>query len=264
MRVKIALRNLYISQAIIVAFLIYAYVVWFPHSFAELGGFKKTAFMLIVADLVLGPLLVFIVYREGKKYLAFDINVLLSIQLAAFAYGAYALYLKHPAYAVFTGDRFTLTNVSHLYPQQPALKQLKESFFSMPKIVVANAPDNLAEKNQLFFDVIFNGAPDIDHRPKYFEPVEGHTHELVTHTLTPEHLFFDEPRKMKLQGFIAKHGGTPQDYLYYPLSGNNKRDVVWVLDKQQVNPVGIIDIDPWLQPQTRQTEWSKVEASLVL
>ncbi len=84
MRYKIAIRNLLISQAIIILFLVFAYFVWFPHSFTQLGGFHETAFMLIFVDLVLGPLLIFIIYREGKKYLTFDINILLAIQLGAF------------------------------------------------------------------------------------------------------------------------------------------------------------------------------------
>jgi len=66
MRIKIALRNLFISQTIIVLFLIFAYLVWFPHSFAKLGGFYDTAFMLILVDLVLGPFSVFIIYKEGN------------------------------------------------------------------------------------------------------------------------------------------------------------------------------------------------------
>ena len=153
-------------------FLIFAYFIWFPHSFSKLGGFNKTALMLIFVDLILGPLLVFIVYKEGKKFLTFDINTLLGIQLSAFIFGAYSLYLKHPAYAVFTVDRFTLTNVSTIYPQQSWFEQLTTTFFSSPKLVAAKFPSSVDERNDLFFKVVLNGAPDIDKRPKYFEPLD--------------------------------------------------------------------------------------------
>jgi len=67
MRLKIALRNLVISQFIIIIFLIFAYLVWFPCSFSDLGDYTETALMLIFVDLVLGPLLVFIVFKENKN-----------------------------------------------------------------------------------------------------------------------------------------------------------------------------------------------------
>jgi len=245
-RTKIALRNLYISQAIIIVFLVFAYLVWFPHSFSELGGFYKTAWMLVFVDLILGPLLVLIVYKKDKKYLAFDINVLLAIQLGAFVFGAYSLYLKHPAYAVFTGDRFTLTNVSRVYPQQSWDEQLKTSFFSSPRLVVAKAPDDVKERNALLFDVLLKGAPDIDERPEYYEPFETHSEAILAKDINPDTLFFNKERQTKLKTFIVQYGGTRENYAFFPLRGNNQKDVVWVLDRENAKPVGIIDIDPWV------------------
>lgn len=246
MRTKIALQNLYISQTIIILFLIFAYFIWFPHSFSKLGGFNDTAFIIIFADLILGPLLVFIVYKEGKKFLRFDINVLLGIQLFAFAFGAYSLYLKHPAYAVFTVDRFTLANVSQLYPQQPWLTQFKLSFFSSPLFVVAKSPSNLKERNTLMFDVLLKGKPDINERPELFEPFEQHIDTIFSKSIPLDLLFNSESNREKFAQFYKIHGGKPGDYAYFPLKGNNKKDMIWVFDRNTATPIGIIDSDPWV------------------
>ncbi len=246
MRLKIALRNLMYSQLIIGLFLVYAYFVWFPHSFSLLGGFYKTALMLIFVDIVLGPLLVFIVFKEGKKYLKFDINVLLAIQLAAFLWGAYSLYLKHPAYAVFTVDRFTLTNVSRLFPQEPLVKQLKTTFF-FPKMVFAKPPVDTKKRKKLLFDVLLKGMPDIDHRPRYYKPFEQYTDIVLAKSIPPRQLFFNNKRKEKLNAFLKKYGGKTDDYAFFPVSGNNKKDMIWVFDRKTVTPVGMIDSDPWMR-----------------
>lgn len=246
MRLKIALRNLVISQIIILLFLLYAWFVWFPHSFTQLGGFYKTAGMLVLADLVLGPLLVFIVFKEGKKYLAFDINVLLSIQIFAFVLGAYSLFLKHPAYAVFKGDRFILTNVSHLYPRQHWFDQIKTSFFSFPKLVVAQFPDDPKAQMQLALDIDIGGAPDIDKRPEYFKPFVQGVRDVFHKSITLDLLFQDESTVKKFNRFYKKYGGKPEDYAYFPLSGNNKKDVIWVFRRSTAEPVAIIDADPWI------------------
>lgn len=245
MRSKIALRNLYISQAIILLFLIFAYLVWFPHSFSKLGGFTDTAWMIIFVDLVLGPLLVFIVYKKDKKHLTFDINVLLAIQLGAFVWGAYSLYLKHPAYAVFTGDRFTLTNVSAVYPRPGWREQLNKYLFSTPKLVITKFPENKKERNTLLFDVLLKGEPDIDTRPRFFKPFDNHSKEILSKSLKPGLLFVNEDSKRKIEELINRKGGTIEDLAFFPLSGNNRKDVVWVFDRQTAKPVEILDIDPW-------------------
>lgn len=245
MKLKVALRNLCISQAVIILFLIFAYFFWFPHSFSQLGGFYKTAWMLIFVDLVLGPLLIFFIYKENKKHLIFDINALLSIQLIAFVFGAYSLFLKHPAYAVFSIDRFVLTNVSNIYPQPSWSEQFKKYFFSAPEFVVAHLPKDSEERNLLTLDVILNGLPDIDSRPKYFTPFDHHIDSVMNKRIQIGKLSLDTQAKEKLSLFAKKNEGEIADFAFFPLSGNNKKDMVWVFDKKTSKPIGIIDIDPW-------------------
>ncbi len=245
MKIKIALRNLYISQAVILIFLVLAYFVWFPHSFTELGGFYDTAWMLIFVDLVLGPLLVFLVYKENKKHLKFDINVLLGIQLIAFVFGAYSLFLKHPAYAVFSIDRFTLTNVSNIYPQPSWSNLLKQHFFSSPEFVVANLPINSQEQKLLTFDVVINGLPDIDSRPQYFTQFDQHIDSIMNKSIQIEQLTLDVKAEEKLEIFAKKYKDKYSDLAFFPLRGNNKKDVIWVFDRKTAKPIDILDIDPW-------------------
>ncbi len=245
MRAKIALRNLLISQTIIILFLIFAYYFWFPHSFAKLGGFYKTASMLVFVDFILGPLLVFLVYKENKKYLTFDINVLLFIQLLAFIFGAYSLYLKHPAYTVFSVDRFVLTNVSNIYPQPSWSAQVSKYFFSSPNFVIANLPKDSDERNRLTLDIILNGQPDIDSRPKYFTPFDYHIDSVMNKRIQIGKLSLDTQAKEKLSLFAKKHEGQITDFAFFPLSGNNKKDMIWAFNKKTAKPVDIIDIDPW-------------------
>ena len=136
-----------------------------------LGGFYKTALLLIFVDIVLGPLLVFIIYKKDKKYLSFDINVLLAIQLAAFVYGAYALYLKHPAYNVFVNDRFILMNISYISPEKVKFESLKTSFFSGPKMAYTELPSDNNKRTDFFLGVALFGDPSIDQRTDLYQPI---------------------------------------------------------------------------------------------
>lgn len=243
MRVKLALRNLFISQAIIFIFLIFAYFIWFPYSFIILKEFYKTAILLIIVDLVLGPLLVLLVYKENKKHLRFDINILLLIQITAFAFGAYSLYLKHPVYAVFTIDRFTLVNAANANSEKIRFNTLKSSLFSKTKIAVAKMPVKIEERNALVLGVL-NGEVDLDQRAEYYEPYDLHIKSVIDRNLITDVSIFKNKTKREFKKFINKHGGKISDYVYLPLQTQFK-DVIWVLNNKTALPIGIIDIDPW-------------------
>ncbi len=243
MRLKIALRNLYISQAIILLFLIFAYLVWFPYSFAEFGGFYKTAGMLLFADLVLGPLLVFIVFKEGKKYLKFDINVLLSIQIIAFLFGAYSLYLKHPAYAVFKDNHFILTNVSHLYPEPTIQEKLRYTFINKPVLVTTQLPENIQERFNLMLNVDLFGAPDIEKRHHYFKPLTNQFASIMDKQINMETLLNDKSNQKKITLFLKHHGGALRNYAFFAVTGNNKKALLWAFRKSDQQPISIVDID---------------------
>ena len=245
MRTKIALRNLYISQALIILFIIFAYFIWFPHPFSELGGFKKTAFMLIIVDLVLGPLLVFIVYKEDKKHLTFDINILLAIQILAFAFGANSLYEKRPAYAAFVHNQFKLVNASYANPQQIQFKILNSSFFSQPKLAFAKAPEDLQGLLQYIVDVNSQNKKQVDNLAKYYEPYEDHISNVLSKKLNPNIIFAKNDSKKLLSDFIKQYGGNIEDYAFFPLRGSNQKNVIFVLNGKTAQPVGIINLDLW-------------------
>lgn len=202
--------------------------------------------MLVFVDLVLGPLLVFIIFKENKKYLKFDINTLLVIQIIAFLFGAYSLFLKHPAYAVFVKDRFTLINISHLHPKQHWLKQLQDSFFTSPKLVIAKMPKSKRQQSLLLTNIIFDGAPAIHERPELFEPLSKHINTFFARSIPINKLLTHKNTKKALTDFYNKHGGKPADYAYFPLSGNNNKDVIWVFKRSTAQPIAIIDTDPWI------------------
>jgi hypothetical protein len=244
MRSKIALRNLFISQIIILIFLLFSYFAWFPYSFSWLGGFYETALMLIFVDLVLGPLLVFIVYKENKKHLKFDINVLLAIQLSAFVFGAYSLYLKHPTYVVFSGDRFTLVNKSQISPHGVRFDQLKPSVFS-PTFVYAKLPDDSQLQIDFMLGVDLRNESKLEHRSDFYHPLETYMNIVLNSGIEPSQFLMDKSTKKILNKFIKDNGRTTKDYVFFPLQGNNNKKLVWAFEKETFKPVETLEIDPY-------------------
>jgi len=68
-RAKFFLGHLLISAFIASLVLLVVFKVWYPTPLAEAVGVTKIFLMMLVIDVVVGPILGFIVYKEGKKTL---------------------------------------------------------------------------------------------------------------------------------------------------------------------------------------------------
>ncbi len=244
MKYKIASTNFIISQIISTFFLLFAYLMWFPHSLSELNGFSKSALLLVLVNLVLGPLLILFFYKQDKKNLKFDLFALAAIQTTALLFGMYSIYQKHPVYAVFTIDRFTLINAKYAEPEKTRHSELQVSFLSKSKMAFAKMPTDIHLKNDIAMGHMLKGEPDLDGRSEYYEPYTNHIDSVITKSLDLKGKLKQADDQLKLTVFLNKHGGRIESYAYLPLQTHEK-DVIWVLNKLTAEPIGILDIDPW-------------------
>ncbi len=244
MKYKFALSNLFVSLLIALSFLIFADLVWFPHSLSQLNGFHKSAILLISINLVLGPLLILLIYEENKKHLRLDLLVLGLIQISALAFGMYSIYQKHPVYAVFTIDRFTLVDARTASSEKVRYKDFEISLFAEPLFAFAKMPKDPIKQNEIFMGHMFKGEPDLDGRPEYYEPYANHIKSIISRSLPLDELLTTFKYREKLKLFLNKQDGTFDSYAYLPLQTNNE-SAIWVLDKSNAKPVGLLDIDPW-------------------
>ena len=90
-----------------------------------------------------------------------------------------------------------------------------------------------------------DGKPDIDSRPEYFSPLKQSIDTVMNKSIKLNRLALDSNSKQKLALFTKKYGDNLNNFAFFPLRGNNKKDVVWVLDKKTAKPIAILDIDPW-------------------
>ncbi|MEZ5452413.1 MAG: TfpX/TfpZ family type IV pilin accessory protein [Thiothrix sp.] len=242
-KLKAASIHLAISAFIIASFLSVVLLVWYPQPFAELSGLNHILTVLIGVDLVLGPLLTFIIFKKHKPTLKFDLSVIASIQLAALAYGAFSVFQGHPAYIVFAVDRFELVPAQDVAPEKAKYEEFKISKLGFPKLAYAKKPEDSETRNKLLFEVL-SGQPDIERRPEYYEPIDKFTTEVFKKGFSATTFGTTPENRQKLDEFLAKHSGSPEQYVFVPLIGKEK-DVFWGWDRQSEEPVGILDIDPW-------------------
>ena len=105
--------HLMISVLVFIVFLYFILFEWYPEPFFTAQGGWQGIRLMAYVDLVLGPSLTLIVYNHLKprKYIIFDISVIMVVQIAALILGGYTVYSQRPIALVYWGNAFyTVTN----------------------------------------------------------------------------------------------------------------------------------------------------------
>ena len=235
--------HLSISLVILLTILSLVFFLWYPSPFYHVIDIWVLLAVLIVVDVIIGPLLTLVVFKPGKKGLALDLSIIAALQLAALSYGTFKIYQNRPFFQVFTVDRFKVVSIQDVDMAQLPDPAMAAGFHFGPRLIYADAPTD-AESIQKILMEIFSGGPDVDRRPEYYRPYGGHVAQVLARA-RPLDALKDKPAgEEKIQAFLADQGGEADDYRFLPLTGG-ANDVAQVIAADTARPVGAIYIDPW-------------------
>ncbi|NJD24331.1 MAG: pilus assembly protein [Betaproteobacteria bacterium] len=125
-RIKALAIHFSISLAVALLAAVVVFFVWYPYPYRELSGGRELFLILVTVDVILGPLLTFVVYRPDKsrRALLFDFSVIGLTQVAALVYGLHTVFVARPVHLVFEIDRFRVVHAievpAELVPKTPA------------------------------------------------------------------------------------------------------------------------------------------------
>ena len=66
-----------LSCLLALIFLVWLFLFWYPSPLATAVGVTHIFLMMLAIDVIVGPLLGLLVYKEGKKTLKFDLGVII-------------------------------------------------------------------------------------------------------------------------------------------------------------------------------------------
>ena len=241
-KIKASLTHLMISIGVVGAILTFVFLYWYPGMLAEVSGLTQIVLIMIGIDLALGPLLTFVIFKPKKPKLAFDLTMIGLFQVIALSYAIFTIYEGHPLYIAYATDRFVVVTANEVDPNEATHEEFKKSKLTGPSLVFAKKPDDLIEAEKILFSVL-EGAPDIDKRPKLYEPIEENLDAVFSRSIDTKKLLAHKDTKKEFMKFIDKYG-EEQNFVFLPLTGQGK-DVIWALSKKTGKPVDIININPW-------------------
>jgi hypothetical protein len=232
-----------ISATVVGAALAIIFLAWYPAPYFEVVGAWNVVRILILVDLVLGPLLTLILFKSGKPGLAFDLSVIATIQLAALVYGLMTIYQERPYFVVFAVDRFEVLARKDVDESALSENWLRAKRWNEPIYAVASLPETVEGRQQLIEDVL-SGKPDIERRPEFWSSYRDNLDEIRQKTTPIEEYAAAQPDAASfVERLKARHGGA-DGFAGLPIIGKQGAFIV-VLEPEHQLPVALIPVDPW-------------------
>ncbi len=239
-RLKFFLSHLAISCIIALIALILVFFVWYPSPLASAVGVTHIFLMLLAIDVIIGPVLGFIVYKEGKKTLTMDLSVIIVLQLSALMYGMYSIAEGRPVWLAYNVDRFELVRNNDIVEEKiaQALPQYQHPSWGKPQYVAVEfAKDNETRNEDMFAEVM--GGVSLAHKPERyvdFVPAQTQIQQRMQKLVVLEK--YNE--KIVVEKTLKKY---PQAIGFVPLKAVSV-DMTVLLDAQG-EVVKIVDLRPW-------------------
>jgi hypothetical protein len=239
-RLKFFLIHLAISFVIAFFVIGIVFFVWYPYPLAKAAGVTQLFLMMLTIDVIIGPLLGLIVYKQGKKTLKMDLGVIILLQIAALCYGIYSIEQGRPVWLAYNVDNFQLIRKNEILEDglQKALPQYQQTSWLKPQYVGVELAKDIQTRNDDTFAEALGGI-SIAQKPERYVPLDKVKKQIQQHAQNLDALYqFND--KASVEKTLSKY---PQATAFVPLKANAVDMTVLIKETGEV--VKIVDLRPW-------------------
>ena len=239
-RLRFFVGHIAVSICIALLMLGLVYGLWYPSPLAKAVGVTHIFLMLLAIDVILGPILGFVVYKEAKKTLKFDLSVIILIQIAALVFGMYSIAQARPAWVIFNTDRFELIRNNDLVLSEPAPQdEFAQVSWVGPQWAAVKVANDVQQKNEDLFAEALGGL-SIAQRPERYIDIDDEKATLRKRAL-PLSGLYQYNDKQQVNTVLAKY---PQANHWLPMKALSI-DMVVLVNKESASIIKIVDLRPW-------------------
>lgn len=239
-RTKFSLLHLSFSLALCLIVLLFFQLTSYSYPLSLAVSFWPIALIFCVVNLLIGPFLAFLVYKEGKKSLKFDLSVIILIQAIAFCYGAYSIFDARPAWIVYSVDRFELVKNTDIYIEDinKVQSEYRQAPWFGPQFTAVELSTDQTQRGQDAFNAVFANLT-LSKQPEKYIALQSSQSKI---RLKMQDLIlldqYNSPQKVKMT--LSKY---TEAYGFVPLK-TVKEDMVVLLNKHG-EVIGVVNLRPW-------------------
>ncbi|HYF59566.1 MAG TPA: TfpX/TfpZ family type IV pilin accessory protein [Burkholderiaceae bacterium] len=246
-RARAAGVHLLLSGAVAAAVFALVHLLWYPAPLSRLLGVDAILAIVLLVDVVLGPLFTLIVFDRRKKRLAWDLATIAALQLAALGYGVWTIGQGRPAFVVLVKDRFELVAPADLRAEDRAAARgnpWADPDPLRPRWVAARLPDSARERSAILVEAIGQGR-DVQHHPRLYVDHAAESRAALERALPIARLRALNPaRGREIDAAVASTGLGPEALRYLPLRGTAADGAVLV-DATDGRVRAVTALAPW-------------------
>ena len=171
-RQQAAITHLGISAVVAAAIVAVMMLVWYPNPWFAAAGGGTLLLLLVGVDVILGPLLTFIVFNPAKKSLVYDLAVIVMLQVAALIYGVHVMAAARPAFIVYLRGGFDVVTANDVVSEGMAeapLAEFRTLSWTGPRLAAARIPADPGLQLKIGMEAMA-GGPDFTAYPRYYIP----------------------------------------------------------------------------------------------
>ena len=177
LRFRLKALTLHLVASTVVLTIIFGalYFGWYRWPGWYLAGVSQVVFVMAGVDLVVGPLLTFVVAGANKprRELTRDIAMIVVVQLSALIYGTMSIWNGRPLYYAFSENVLQVVQAYDINPTDSALArqqkaELAPHWYSLPRWIWAPLPKDSQEREKIVASAV-SGGDDVISMPRYFK-----------------------------------------------------------------------------------------------
>ena len=243
-RLRASAIHLLLSCAIAALCALLVFGMWYPYPYREISGGRELFLIVVIVDIILGPLITFTVFNRAKPMteLRRDLTVVVLMQIAALVYGLWTVSVARPVHMVFEIDRFRVVHAidvptEMLHQTPPGVDALP---LTGPTLLAVRTFRDSNESMEATLAAL-KGA-HLGARPDLWEPYSQALPRVLAAAHPVSLLKSRFPAGVaEIDQSILQAGGNPQTVVYLPLVG---RKSFWtVLMDPAGNILGAVPLD---------------------
>lgn len=206
--------HLAISVAIFAMLAAVVLFVWYPDFFFAADGGWEGLRIIILVDLVAGPLLTLVVYKPGKPSLRMDLTLIAIFQAVCLAAGTWVVWQERPLALVYSDGTFFSMTAGDFEDAgvDPAL--LRRLPGDWPKRVAVVLPDDPTAQSEVRLKY-FQARRPLRTLVDYYQPLTPELLDMEREAVTAAELEARDAESRHLPAWLARHGGSVADYAFF-------------------------------------------------
>jgi hypothetical protein len=223
------------------------YIGWYRWPGWHLADVSQVVLVMPAVDLVVGPLLTFIIASSNKprRVLARDISMIVVVQLVALIYGTVSLWNGRPLYYAFSENVLQLVQAYDIEAPELSLARQQKAellphWYNLPRWIWAPLPEDSAERGRIVTSAV-SGGDDVISMPRYYKRWELGLPMLRTQLKKVDDVaYFSRPEKKLLKDRLRNAGYATDQLNAIPLTGRGK-PLLAVFDPASVTMTAVLE-----------------------